>query len=280
MIASGIALPVLAHLHLPPGSPPPLGQLIAGFGALAAGIALLSRRRESRPLDSRRGTLRASLYILAYALTSLSFMRVLAPALLARETSPWLLALGDVLCVSLALFVWVVALAERYTPRDFGLHGASAGRMLVGLLMGVGSVLVVSFWSWRRIWMAGVAPSEDALLFALSFSILGSALPDELLFRGLLMSSLTGRCHRWARVAIPALAFTAVRSLRLLPGVDLTPLEWVWWVFGTVLPLGLWWGLMRDLAGGSLWPGLLSHALIEFGTILAGAPRFGSPFAP
>jgi membrane protease YdiL (CAAX protease family) len=263
-----------------PNMPPPLGQLIAGFATLAAGIAAFTRRREHRPLNSPHGSRRVLLYILAYALTSLSFMRVMAPALLGRQDSPWLLALGDVLCVTLALYVWVVALAERYEARDFGLHGAPPARMLLSLLMGLGSVVVVAFWSWRRIWLGGVAPSDDTLIFALTFSVLGSAIPEELLFRGLLMSSLNGRYPRWARVAIPALAFTAVHSLRLLPGVDLTPAEWLNWVFGTVLPLGLWWGLMRDLAGGSLWPGLLSHVLIEFVTFLAGAPRYGSMFAP
>jgi membrane protease YdiL (CAAX protease family) len=260
--------------------PPPLGQLMAGFATLAGGIAILTRRREHGPLRSPAGTRRVLLYILAYALTSLSFMRVLAPAILGREDSPWLMALGDVLCATLGLYIWVVALAERYDRRDFGLHGAPAARFGLALAMGLGSVLVASFWSWRRLWMNGAAPSEDALIFSLTFAILGSAIPEELLFRGLLMSSLNGRLPRWGRVALPALLFTAVRSLRLLPGLDVAPTQWWIWVFGTVLPLGLWWGLMRDLAGGSLWPGLLSHMLIEFSTLLAGTPRYGSLFTP
>ena len=41
------------------------------------------------------------------------------------------------------------------------------------------------------------------------------------------------------------------------------------YIFGVVLPLGLWWGLMRDLAGGSLWPSLASHFFVAFGTTLA-----------
>lgn len=266
--------------HSIPTSPPPLEQLILGFALLAGGIALLTRHREHASLTTRRGTLRVSLYILAYAASSLCFMRVLAPALLGVETSPWLLALGDVVCVTLGLFVWVIALAERYTARDFGLHGGPPARIGLALVMGLGSVVVASFWSWRRMWMGGGHPSDDAVIFALAFSILGSAIPEELMFRGLLMSSLNGRFHRWSRVAIPALAFTAVRSLRLLPGVDLAPVDWLAWVFGTVLPLGLWWGLMRDLAGGSLWPGLLSHVLIEFSTQLAGAPRYANLFGP
>src|SRR5262245_41504426 len=125
----------------PPGSPPPLSNLIAGFAALAIGIAALTRHREHRPLRSPPGTRRVMLYIVAYALTSLCFMRVLAPAIISRENSPWLLALGDVLCATLTLFVWVVALAERYERRDFGLQGAPPARFALALLMGLGGVL-------------------------------------------------------------------------------------------------------------------------------------------
>ena len=256
-----------------PAGPPPLGQLIAGFAVLAAGLALLTRRRGHRPLRSTSGTVRVLLYILVYALTTLCFMRVLAPALLGRIESPWLMALGDVLCVTLGLFIWVLALAERHPLRDYGLHGAPPARLLLATVMGLGSVLVASFGAWRTLWMRGASLNGDLVIFALAFAVLGSAIPDELLFRGLLMTSLEGRFARWWRVAAPALIFTAVRSLRFLPGLELSPQTWLAWVFGTVLPLGLWWGLMRDLAGGSLWPGLVSHALLEFGTLVAGPTR-------
>jgi hypothetical protein len=43
----------------------------------------------------------------------------------------------------------------------------------------------------------------------------------------------------------------------------------LFYIFGMVLALGRWWGLMRELAGGTLWPCLLSHVLLEFGTALA-----------
>jgi hypothetical protein len=59
--------------------------------------------------------------------------------------------------------------------------------------------------------------------------------------------------------------------LRLLPGIGFGAGDWIVYVFGFVLPLGLWWGLMRELAGGSLWPCLASHFLLEFGATLAGA---------
>jgi membrane protease YdiL (CAAX protease family) len=143
--------------------------------------------------------------------------------------------------------------------------------------MGLGAVVVCGFWSYRRILLGSADTGADHLLFALTYAVLGSALPEELLFRGLLMTSLDGRASRWFRVAAPALVFTIVRGLRFLPGIELPAGAWLQWLLGTVLPLGLWWGLMRDLAGGSLWPGLLSHVLIEFGTRLAGAPIYGHP---
>ena len=42
------------------------------------------------------------------------------------------------------------------------------------------------------------------------------------------------------------------------------------YIFGVVLPLGLWWGLMRELAGGALVACLVSHFLLEFGATLSG----------
>jgi len=260
-----------------PADPPPIGTLLAGFAVMAAGLTALTYRRSHSPLRSPAGTWRVLSIIAIFALCSTWFMRVIGPAIQGLDHSPWLHALSDVLCVTLGLFIWVTALADRYTPRDFGLHGASPARLGVATAMGLGAVVVCAFWSYRRIFMGGADLSVDHVVFALTFAVLGSALPEELLFRGLLMTSLNGRTSRWFRVAAPALAFTLVRSLRWLPGSDMPAGVWLEWVFGMVLPLGLWWGLMRDLAGGSLWPGLMSHALIEFGTRLAGSPIYGKP---
>ena len=60
-----------------------------------------------------------------------------------------------------------------------------------------------------------------------------------------------------------------MRAVRFLPGSDLTLQEWLFQLLGVAFPLGLWWGLMRDLAGGSLWPSLTSHAVVEFVSALA-----------
>lgn len=260
-----------------PLQPPPIGTLVAGFAVMAGGLAALTYRRSHSPLRSAAGTWRVLSIIAIYAIVSTWFMRVIAPALLGLETSPWLEALSDVLCVTLGLFVWVTALADRYTPKDYGLHGGSPRRLALATVMGLGAVVVTAFWSYRRIFMGSADLSVDHVVFALTFAVLGSAIPEEFLFRGLLMTSLNGRTSRWFRVAAPALAFTLVRGLRWMPGAEMPVGVWAEWVLGTVLPLGLWWGLMRDLAGGSLWPGLLSHVLIEFGTRLAGAPIYGKP---
>ena len=119
--------------------------------------------------------------------------------------------------------------------------------------------------------------TPDTLVFAIAYGVLGTALPEELLFRGYLMGSLGKRFRPWARIAMPAIAFAAVRAVRLLPGPDLALGSWLFYVFGLALPLGVWWGLVRDLSGGSVWPGLISHSLLQFVMALANA---SAPPAP
>ncbi|HYM80340.1 MAG TPA: CPBP family intramembrane glutamic endopeptidase [Candidatus Limnocylindria bacterium] len=255
----------------PPDAQPLLGFLVAGFLLLVAGLAILTARRQSPPLRSAHGTRRALFYALVYALCSGCFARVVAPALLAREHSPWLLALGDVMFVTLGLFVWVMAIAEGHAWRDYGFRGGRPTRFALTLALGVGIAFFYSARRYAEVTAGIVTVTPDSLVFALVFAIVGSALPEELLFRGYLQGSLDPRTNRWARVVVPALAFTAMRSLRFLPGVDVPAASWLFHVVGISLPLGLWWGLMRDLAGGSLWPGLLSHFILEFGPALASA---------
>jgi len=177
-----------------------------------------------------------------------------------------------VLAVTLGLFTWVMVLAEQHPLRDYGFRIPAAGRFLVALLMGLGAVAVYAMRPYAALFEGHVRVTADSLVFALLFSSLGSALPEELLFRGFLQGSLAHRARRWARVMLPALAFTMVRSARYLPGTHgLGVSDWLFYVFGVVFPLGLWWGLMRDLSGGSIWPGLISHFLLEYGTTLASA---------
>ncbi|MGH9195335.1 MAG: lysostaphin resistance A-like protein [Acidimicrobiia bacterium] len=258
-------------------SHPLLGYLVSGFVLMAVGLVVLTaRRRVAEPLQSHRGTFRALSYALVYLLITACFARVISPALLGRDQSPWLLALGDVMFVTIGLFAWVMVLAEGHRFTDYGLKGARAGRWGLALAMGLGVVAIYGFAPYQELFEAQVTPGNDSLVFALLFATLGSAIPEELLFRGFLQSTLSGRVRRWARVALPALAFTLARSVRFLPGTDIGGPEWLLYLSGVVLPLGLWWGLMRDLAGGSIWPGLVSHSLLEFGTTLASA----SPPAP
>ncbi|TMQ52226.1 MAG: CPBP family intramembrane metalloprotease [Candidatus Eisenbacteria bacterium] len=252
-----------------------LGSLVAGFVLLAAGLAALAVRRRGSPLRTPQSTRRALLYALVYGLCWASFGRVLGGALLGIERSPWLLALGDVIFVTLGLYVWVMALAEGHDVRDHGFRTAKPAQVVLTLLMGLGPVALYSWGAYATLWHQRVNVTSDTLVFALLFASIGSALPDEMLFRGYMMSTLEGRTKRWARVALPALAFTVVRSLRMASALGLGSPAWLFYIFGVALPVGLWWGLMRELAGGTIVPCLLSHFLLEFGPSLAGAsPAF------
>lgn len=273
-----LAAPVVAAFVLPlggvagGGGGPKLGWMVAGFAILMAGLATLAPHRHARgALDSPRGTRRALMYALFYGLCATSFARVLAGAFLGQETSVWLLALGDVVFVTLGLFAWVMLIAEGHTFTAYGLHGGPSARMMLATVMGLGPVVILSGNTYAGIWMHHRTFSSDQTVFALMFATVGSVIPEELLFRGFLQGSLGARFHRWARVALPALAFTAVRAFRFLPGNDIPLDDWLFYIFGLVLPLGLWWGLMRDWAGGSIWSGLISHFLVVFGPTLTGA---------
>jgi len=253
-----------------PASEPHLGSLVAGFLLLVAGLALLTLRRQRNPMQSHEGTRRALSYVLVYGLCVASFARVIGTALLGTERSPWLLALADVIFVTLGLFAWVMVLAEGQSLGEYGLRAVARGRLWIPMLMGIGAVAFYAHEPYLALFEDRVALNPDIVVFALLFAGFGSALPEELLFRGYLMGSLNGRATRWARVALPAIAFTAVRAVRFAPWTGLGPTDWMFYIFGVALPLGLLWGLMRELSGGSLWPSLLSHFLLELGPALAG----------
>lgn len=255
-----------------PSGGPELRALVGGFALLVVGLVALTLRRDRRePLRSPQATRRALAYALVYGLCAACFARLVSPALLGHVHSAWLYALGDVMFVTLSLFVWVMVLAEDLSPRDLGVRGAPPARFLMATLLGLMAAAVYAFGPLRHLAASGVTRNPDALVFALLAALVGSAMPEELLFRGYLMSSLDGRARRWARVAVPALAFTLVRAARYLPGSDLATDDWLFYVFGTALPLGLWWGVLRDLSGGSILPGMISHLALELSWTLAGA---------
>ena len=76
--------------------------------------------------------------------------------------------------------------------------------------------------------------------------------------------------HLFAGLVVAAHALTAVRHGThrrrwLVAGAVIV-------LFGVAVPLALWWGFVRDLARGSLWPTFISNLLLELGRVLAGAP--------
>jgi membrane protease YdiL (CAAX protease family) len=259
----------------PPPAEPLLGSLVAGFVLLAAGLAALTVRPHRNPLKSPQGTRRALMYVAIYTLCATSFARVIGSALVGRDQSPWLLALGDVIFVTYALFVWVMVLAEGHPLSELGFKRIQPVRLTLTMAMGLGAVALYGLQAYGTLAVNHSRVTPDNLVFALLFSAIGSAVPDEVLFRGYLQGSLDGRASRWARVALPALVFTACRGVRFAPVLGFGTAPWMIYIFGVVLPLGLWWGLMRELAGGALWPCLVSHFLLEFGATLSGTwPTF------
>ena len=255
-----------------PPAEPHLPALLAGFAVLVAGLALLTRRPPSGEIPTGGRNLRhASGYCAVYIAAWACFGRVLSPALAGHERSPWMLALGDVLFVTTGLFVWLIKLAERRSWADYGFRGAPAGRLLPTLIFGAGAAALFGMSSYLQVAAGHTRLTADALVYSLMYATVGVALPEEMLFRGYLQGSLERR-PRWVRIALPAIAFTVLRAVCLLPGVDLSPDRWLLYVLGVVLPLGLWWGLLRDLARGSLWPSFVSSFVIAFGHALAGAP--------
>src|SRR5947207_1924167 len=104
-----------------PPAPPLLGSLLGGFVVLMAGIAVLTVVPRRAPLISSQSTVRALGYILVYGLSAGCFTRVLQPALLSGERSPWLLALGDMIFITLSLFAWVMVLAEGHSLAVLGI---------------------------------------------------------------------------------------------------------------------------------------------------------------
>lgn len=257
----------------PPSAEPRLNELVAGFTILVVGVAILTRRRPQGTIATDPGAVQRALgFCAVYVLCASCFARVLSPALLGFERSPWLLALGDVLCVTLGLLAWVVSLAEGRSLSEYGFRGTAPSRMAVSMILGLAVVGLFAGRHYADLLAGRVSVTGDSLVFAIAFAAVGSALPDEMLFRGYLQGALETRTSRWVRLAVPALAFASLRGLRHLPGQDLTVEEWLRHLLGVAIPLGLWWGFMRDLARGSLWPTLISNLLLEFGRVLASAP--------
>jgi len=166
----------------------------------------LTHRRPQIPMSSDTGSRRALYYILVYTLCVTCFWRVLSPALLGREHSSWLLALGDVVFITLGIFGWVMAIAEPHTWREYGFHMDGAPRVALTLALGAAAAFLITQQAYGVIGSGRVHLTADSMVFAFLASTVGSALPEELLFRGYLQGSLQGRANRWARLMLPAVA--------------------------------------------------------------------------
>ena len=114
------------------------------------GLGILTPHRHSRgPIASPGGTRRAFLYALFYGLCVACFGRILNTAMLGDQASPWLLALGDVMFVTLGLYAWVMVVAEGHSFSDYGLRWGPSARMGIAFIMGIGAALLVGFEPYR-----------------------------------------------------------------------------------------------------------------------------------
>ncbi len=255
-----------------PTAPPPLGFLLGGFAVLVVGLALLSRTRpEGLTLRSTAGFRRALGYAAVYALTSAFFARVTWPALAGVEHSPWLLALGDVLFATLGLFAWFLVLVEDLPARELGLHGCGGRRAVWAWSLCIAMPLVASLPHYLQL-LDGTKPfNMDAAVFGTLFAAGAASVPQEIIFRGYLQGALAERMSMVARVALQAVLYGVFHLGRFMPGVDMTWSGFLAQVFGLLIPAGLFWGAMRELAGGSLLPVIVSHFLLRVAEVWVNA---------
>jgi membrane protease YdiL (CAAX protease family) len=247
-----------------PIAPPPLGYLLAGFLLLVVGLAWLWRTRPRElALRSPQGTRRAIGYGVVFTLTSACFARVANPALAGTEHSPWLLALADVLFATQILFAWILLLVEDLPARDLGLRWAGGRRAGWAWLLCLAMPIVASLPHYLQLFRGKLPFSTDAAVFAGLFALGASSLPQEIIYRGYLQGSLEGRMALAPRVLLQAVLFAAFHLGRVIPGVDVSWSEFLVLIFGLLIPAGLFWGAMRELAGGSILPVLVSHFLLR-----------------
>lgn len=107
------------------------------------------------------------------------------------------------------------------------------------------------------------APSPAILVGAVNYGLLATGFPEELLFRGLIAGALFRRMTFWKGNLLQAGAFLLLHLLILLVAPNLWPLA-------IVLPvtLALLAGWLRHTSG-SIWPGVILHALPNIAGALA-----------
>lgn len=251
-----------------PTSPPPLGFLLGGFAVLVLGLALLSRTRpQALVVPSPAAARRAMGFALVYALTAACFASITRPALAGLDFSPWLLALGDVLFVTLGLFAWFLVLVEDLPPRVLGLHWSGGRRAVWAWMLCIAMPIVASLPHYLDLWDGRKVFSTDAAVFGALYAAGAASVPQEIIFRGYLQGALADRMSLVARVAFQAVIYALFHLGRLAPGVDMAWSQFLAQVFGLLIPAGLFWGAMRELAGGSILPVIVSHFLLRFGEV-------------
>src|SRR5262249_39690677 len=167
-----------------PTTPPPLGFLLGGFTALVLGLALLSRTRPpGLVVPSPMATRRAIGFALVFALTAACFSRIWRSALDGIDHSLWLLALGDVLFVTLGLFAWFLVLVEDIPTRVLGLHWSGGRRALWAWLLCIAMPIVASLPHYLDLWNGRKPFSMDACVFGALYAAGAASVPQEILFR-------------------------------------------------------------------------------------------------
>lgn len=160
--------------------------------------------------------------------------------------------------------LWVLAIAAWQRWHDLGLGRRPAARSLrlawLPMVYIVAGLLVAT--------AAGLPPATVLLWIVLNTFLVG--LSEELMFRGVLLQAARRSFGIWAAVGLTTLAFGAVHVLNVFITGELRPAL----LQATAAALsGLLFIALR-LRTGSLWPGMVVHALWDFATfVLATAGR-------
>ena len=169
--------------------------------------------------------------------------------------------------------VWVMARIERTRPGAYGLplEGAGARRLVEGMLLGLGTMAVVTGGMWALGALefgAFLLPPAEAVRSGLLWAValLGVALFEESLFRGYLLCTLAPLVRFWPAAAVLSAVFAAAHVGN--PGEDLVGL-------GSVFAFGMLFCLFVRRTG-SLWSAVGFHLGWDWAeSFLFGVPDSG-----
>jgi len=230
-------------------TPPMLGSLVGGFALLVVGLAALTMSPSRGRQDPARGTRRALSYAGVYGTLHGRVLPGPPAALLGNERSPWMLALGDVIFVTLrsspGSWCWPKASADLY-----GLRRVQPGRLVLTMLMGLGAAAVYSLIPYARLLTGRTTrPRRHRVRIAFCSAGLGVSGGNDLpgYLRGPSASGepvAGSRSRPWS--SPPSARFDSGQKEAWVARVD-------GYILGGLAP-GLWWGLMRELAGARFGP--------------------------